>query len=788
MQPAVDGRAALLSPSSVSVLVDLRCLQDPIRAKRGIGRHALALLEHAPPELELIGICDPDMREVIPAARECVSRIVTNGYDGERRSKGFVQLSPMTCDPLFVARLMRMPGVFRASVVYDFIPWKHPDLYLQRPVVRSNHALNLSWLADFDLFGAISESTGRDLTEIVGVPAAAIRVTGAALRPDFPPSGGVQSPRHLLLVVGNDPRKNTDFGIRAHAMSMRLQRARIPIAVVGRFPDRVADRLRALASEAGGDPQLVEMMGEISEERLLETYARAHALVVPSLDEGFSLPVVEAMAAGVPSIASDIPAHRELLAAPADRFAVDDATALAAMLERAVFDERWREAAVARQASVWPRFRAAEVAERFWTPLLERLDRQAAPAVLRRRRPRVAMFTPVPPDESGIADYNAAAIGELGKLVELDVFTETSAPAPLDGAARVGPLDAFGHVSSDYDRVVSVAGNSSRYHRAIFRLFRRYGGACIAHDSRMLNFYRGGLGLEKTLALASRELGRTVGADELGRWLLDEASLGTLFLSEIAESASPMLVHSGSSARLIAATYGVEPVVLPFAAHRHLSPAELTPAARRAARERIGVAEDVVLVASLGSVHPTKAPQDCVRALGLLRDRGIPACLHFVGNIGGMGDGSGPLRERVEAMGLADHIRFFDDHLPWPLYRDYMVGADLAVQLRSHGFGSLSAALVDCAIAGLPTVANEDLAAAADVPSEYVWTVPDRFDATQVADVLVDLLANGPGRARREAIRLRFREERSPRHYAESLCRALALDVGGDPLRADAGA
>ena len=63
-------------------------------------------------------------------------------------------------------------------------------------------------------------------------------------------------------------------------------------------------------------------------------------------------------------------------------------------------------------------------------PMLQRLDGRA-PAVLRGYRPRVALLSPLPPDRSGVADYTAATCVELGRLVDLHVFTETARPAPL---------------------------------------------------------------------------------------------------------------------------------------------------------------------------------------------------------------------------------------------------------------------------------------------------------------------------------------------------------------------
>ena len=66
-------------------------------------------------------------------------------------------------------------------------------------------------------------------------------------------------------------------------------------------------------------------------------------------------------------------------------------------------------------------------------------------------------------------------------------------------------------------------------------------------------------------------------------------------------------------------------------------------------------------------------------------------------------------------------------------YRDYLLAAYMGIQLRNHFFGGLSGALLDCVAAGLPTVANKDLAEAVEAP-QYVVRVPDSPDGMMLAD------------------------------------------------------
>jgi len=529
-------RTQLMSAAYVPAIVfDMRCLQDPNYAERGIGRHARGLLLHAARycRLPLVGLIDAGLPPIAPELRDVLNDTAPNAYAAaaaaEFRPGCFVSPSPMTHDPLWTARLMADARWLRASVVHDFIPRCEPDRYLPTDAARLHYAAQLNWLARSDIFAPNSQSTAQDLRTLMGIHAGDIVVTGCAIDPIFEQTGILtldHSCRHILVVGGGDPRKNPETVVRAHAHAAALQRKpSVPLVIVGNYGCSDIAAFRGIAAEAGGRPELVEFPGHVSDAVLLNLYKGAVAVVSASRYEGFSLPLAEGMAAGTPALASDIPAHRELVEDQALRFHPDDDAKLTPLLERMVLDAAWRQAVTARQAALWPRFRAEKVASRFWDTLLGRLAGRTAPVVLRGRRPRVALLSPLPPDQSGVADYTAATCIELDGLVDLHVFTEAERPLQLRATRGVvRPLSALPHLVAEFDRVVSVVGNS-HFHLRIFELLQRYGGACIAHDARMVGFYRFLLGPERALAVATRELGRPVHEAELDTWLADEGRL-----------------------------------------------------------------------------------------------------------------------------------------------------------------------------------------------------------------------------------------------------------------------
>ncbi len=721
---------------------------------------------------QLIGLTDAAMPPLPDAVRGLLDGVRHTAYTGALvRPTCLVSLSPMTHDPLFVARLLHHPAVFSAAAVYDFIPLDEPDRYLPDPDARLEYHISLRWLARHDLFLPISKDAAGRLGALLGVRAREMAVTGAPLDPRFEATQPHER-RHVLVIGGGDPRKNPEVAVRAHAQCSHMQ-VGVRLMVTGGYSEAWVREQRRTAQALGGDAALIEAPGHVDDAALARLYAEALCVVSPSRAEGFSLPVVEAMAAGAPVLASRIPVHQELISDTALLFDAEDDAALAALLDR-VADPAWREPVLAAQAQVWPAFRAAAVAGRFWDAVAAGVKQRAAPAVLRGARPRVAMLTPLPPDRSGVADYSAAMCAELGRRVRLDLFSATADPPCPPGAQSVEFLSARPLLSSEYDRVVSVLGNS-HYHVQILEHVLRYGGACIAHDGRMLDVYHAHVGQRHTERLAEQELGRPLWANEIWHWLAGDLPPGALILREIAEVAEPLMLHSRATVAEVQRRYGRTALHLPFSQYRAWAPGADGPHARRAARERmarLGAGPQQVVLATFGFVAPTKAPEDCIWALELLRGWGVDARLHFVGEPLMQ---TGPLERLCAELGVREHVWFADGFVDETTYRDHLLAADVGVQLRQTGAGSVSGALADCVGAGLRSVASTALADAIEAPG-YVRRVPDNPSPVLLAEAVATLLdspaaATGPER-------LAYVGEHGFDRYAMRLCEALGLDPG----------
>jgi glycosyltransferase involved in cell wall biosynthesis len=163
---------------------------------------------------------------------------------------------------------------------------------------------------------------------------------------------GVREPPAVptVLIVGTiEPRKN-HLTLFSAMDEVRRSIPEVRLVVAGRVgwqADSIVERLRVLVAQ--GQTTFVDSPGD---DQLEELFASASAFVYPSRYEGFGLPVLEAMAWGMPVVAGDIPALRETGGDAARYAAPDDPVALAAaiigMLEDTAENRRMTELGVQR--------------------------------------------------------------------------------------------------------------------------------------------------------------------------------------------------------------------------------------------------------------------------------------------------------------------------------------------------------------------------------------------------------------------------------------------------------
>ncbi|MBN7795190.1 glycosyltransferase family 4 protein [Parahaliea mediterranea] len=199
-------------------------------------------------------------------------------------------------------------GARRILTLYDFV-WRRYGETMRFPGRQIEALFTPPALARAEVIATISEFTAGELSHFyprfadkaVTVPCASV------LGPGVGENGLAQgSGRGYFLAVGTlEPRKNLRRVLYAYRDYVKQQQAEARprrLKIVG-GEGWGGERLPELVSELGLE-KLVDLTGRVSDELLVGLYRGAHALLMPSLYEGFGLPVAEAMSASLPVITS----------------------------------------------------------------------------------------------------------------------------------------------------------------------------------------------------------------------------------------------------------------------------------------------------------------------------------------------------------------------------------------------------------------------------------------------------------------------------------------------------
>lgn len=253
----------------------------------------------------------------------------------------------------------------KADVLYS--PYIKVPLFASVPVLNTIHDLTFFQRADYNVRRADllknppfrffchlavrraaavfvdSQASANDVQRELNPDPAKLRVVPLATGAQFYSEGdptrnrGVLkkyglSPGYLFYVGGFWPHKNVDRLVRAYAGLPGGLRRQHPLILAGAS---IPSKLEALIGTVS--PASIRTIGAVTDEELPALYRGATLFAFPSHYEGFGLPVLEAMASGVPAVVSMTPALVELTADAAVHVDADDEaawrTALATLLE-----------------------------------------------------------------------------------------------------------------------------------------------------------------------------------------------------------------------------------------------------------------------------------------------------------------------------------------------------------------------------------------------------------------------------------------------------------------------
>jgi glycosyltransferase involved in cell wall biosynthesis len=545
----------------------------------------------------------------------------------------------------------------------------------------------------------------------------------------------------LLHVGGTDWRKNLHGAIDGFAALPESIRRDLDLVVTCALPPAGAWAVMDYANRAGIGSH-VKVTGQVSDADLIALYHACRLLFFPSRYEGLGLPIVEAMRCGAAVATSNNSALPEYAGPLSWYFDPEVPAAMARALTQALAEPKSHRQA--QRESFAASFTWTETARR----VVEALDRPR-PAATPRARQRIAWVCPVPPEQTGIADYGIEVADVLAGRFEIEWVADPNGSRADPAVARrfrVLTADEVDrrHQAEPFDLFVYQLGNNW-FHTYMLPLLRRHPGLVVSHDIFLHGLFRfshaGGVWPGSFV----EELEYN-GDDEIAYWLNTRTGHPEVLSQmspmhrRVLEGVPAVITHSGWGwQRLRRATDAPVHIVPLLAASRPVG-------TRAEERRRLGLSRDQFVVATLGHVGIPKRVLSIVRALAALpddiRDRTLvllvgPAHPHdryLVLDLAGK-------------LGVADRITFVGK-VPLDDLTAYAIAADVCVQFRYPSNGETSAGLTRALAAGAACITS-DTATMAELPNTVCWKV--RTPVLEVPDLSAALtrLARNPSLADR---------------------------------------
>ncbi|MEI6621399.1 MAG: glycosyltransferase [Actinomycetes bacterium] len=462
----------------MKVVIDLRVLSTPA-GERGMGRYSrqvVAALANAS-GIETAALIFPEPHEHLVAELEELGvEILRVNHDWLRPTSWRMSMAITTyleqkitewgadvfidATPFIHPPRVDLGDIPVLAVFYDLIPFFHHRDYLATHEAMKNYTLHARGVARADHILAISDAVARDSINVLSASTDRLSVMYPALdslylRGDVQLDASlVPSEPFTVAVTGVHKSKGLKPFLKAY---QEARAAGVPHKLVIVLPEAFT-----LDVVRDWDPALirdVDFRAEVSELEKVSLQALAEFVVHPSIEEGFGIPLAEAVALGKPTIAADTPLNREITSTGTLSFEFDGGSGLRDAIVRLASDERLLQELRDGSRNDWEVLRP-KVNGRI--DIATVLQATVAAAAERTSGRRCAISSTAPPEVCGIGDYAAELAASLATLAKVDYFVDSPATPDIIEDINMGvrPLASLPAVQDTYSDVFIQVGGS----------------------------------------------------------------------------------------------------------------------------------------------------------------------------------------------------------------------------------------------------------------------------------------------------------------------------------------
>ncbi|MCJ8501250.1 glycosyltransferase [Desulfatitalea alkaliphila] len=677
-----------------------------------------------------------------------------------------------------------------AVILYDLIPLLQEDTYLKpNPVYSSYYHRKIESLKRARMLLAISESAALEARSQLKFSNDQIVNIFSACDSIFRPIEISNIEKHklfnhfqitqpfIMYSGGADERKNLKRLIRAYAHLPKSLYETHQLVLVGKINCNEMTELQQLAKSINLSKDRLLFTGYISDEVLAQIYNLCTVFVLPSLHEGFGLTALEAMSCGAAVIGANVTSIPEVLNCKDALFDPYDEAAitqkLAQILDSVEFRKELRLHGL-RQSRMFSWDHCAKMAIAAYEKLYANKSERRAIATPN-HRPKLAYVSPLPPEQTGIANYSAEFIPALTKYYDIVavVNQESVTDEWVHSNCPIRDVQWLRENAHNLDRVLYHIGNSP-FHQHMLSLIIDIPGTVVLHDfflSSMLGYLEeNGVGQNSWAKSLYLSHGYPATKERYHSDNSYDVKVKYPANFDVLQCAKGIIVHSEYSRSLATEWYGavfdndwkVVPHPRKFIAQRD----------RAQSRAALGLGMHDFVVCCFGGMDPSKLNHLLLDAWihsNLAKDKNC--VLIFVG--AKHGGKYGALLNKILNSSDSDKGVRMTGWVDMSTFWTYLSATDIAVQLRSTSRGETSGTVLDCMNHGVPTIVNAN-GAMAELPFDAVWMLPENFEVRQLTEALEHLRQDRErckllGKRSQEYIQNRHSPSNCAQQFAEAI-------------------
>lgn len=611
-------------------------------------------------------------------------------------------------------------GIKVVATVYDIIPFVMKKIYLRDKISYNNYMKKVELLRWVDEYFVISNSVKEDMVSCLKFPKEHIHVIYGAVdektyrkleiseieKASLYSKFGIHN-KYIMCTGGDDARKNITGLIKAYAKVRKEVLDNYQLVIVCKLSIESEQRYLDLVMRLGLENKVI-LTNFVSTDELIKLYNLATLMVFPSLYEGFGLPILEAWKCGTPVITSNNSSLQEIAGDGAILVDADSIDSIAEGINKALLEIDLEELLVA--GIKRSEFFSWESVAKATIDGINALKGNKMIGIGQKIN-RIAMFTPLPPIESGIADYSVDIANQLSKDYYIDIYIDKyAANFKENEKIHVYSYKEFEKNYNTYDKIIYQVGNSL-YHKYMFAFIRKYPGIVVLHDYNLRNVLEA-MYLYKSNKpkVFEEKLLEDYDASDVDRYM---KNLNKDFVAQyevngfVTNYADKIIVHSNyAKKKLLERNIGRDVVVIP-----HYNKIENS-CGRNEVRKRFGISDDELIFAAFGHIHETKRIIPILHAFAEIKKKESQAKLYLVGKIAV--ELQDVFEQTVKKLGIKESL-FITGYTSLEDFEKYMDLSDICLNLRYPYNGESSGSFMRLLGKGKCTIVNR-IGSFAEVP------------------------------------------------------------------------